>query len=141
MANYRISYRPLLGWGMNGFGTAYSYVRPGIKITKVIRLGDFSFDYQEENGQIKTAQLPTTKAHNLILDTILSVGLLGMASYLTLLGWCLWQVIKSPYRGIEAVFIAYLAFTFTWFECAQFTHLAWWSLSICGMSRVPKIIP
>ncbi|MBW4429564.1 MAG: O-antigen ligase family protein [Nostoc desertorum CM1-VF14] len=141
MANYRISLRPLLGWGMDGFGTAYSHVRPGIKITKVIRLGDFSFDYQDENGQIKTAQLPTTKAHNLILDTSLSVGLLGLASYLALLGWCLWQVIKSPYRGIEAVFIAYLAFTFTWFECAQFTHLAWWSLSICGMSRVPKIAP
>jgi len=141
MANYRISLRPLLGWGMDGFGTAYSHVRPGIKITKVIRLGDFSFDYQDENGQIKTAQLPTTKAHNLILDTTLSVGLLGLASYLALLGWYLWQVIKSPYRGIEAVFIAYLAFTFTWFECAQFTHLAWWSLSICGMSRVPKIAP
>ncbi|MDF5737033.1 MULTISPECIES: O-antigen ligase family protein [unclassified Nostoc] len=139
LANYRISQRPLLGWGMDGFGTAYSYVRPGKKITKVIRLGDFSFDYQDENGEIKTAQLPTTKAHNLILDTILSVGLLGIASYLALLGWCLWQVIKSPYRGIEAVFIAYLAFTFTWFECAQFTHLAWWSLSISGMSRVPKI--
>ncbi|NEU83793.1 O-antigen ligase family protein [Nostoc sp. UIC10630] len=141
MANYRITLRPLLGWGMDGFGTAYSHVRPGIKITKVIRLGDFSFDYQDENGQIKTAQLPTTKAHNLILDTSLSVGLLGLASYLALLGWCLWQVIKSPYRGIEAVFIAYLVFTFTWFECAQFTHLAWWSLSICGMSRVPKIAP
>ncbi|MEH1854610.1 MAG: O-antigen ligase family protein [Nostoc sp.] len=141
MANYRISQRPLLGWGMDGFGTAYSYVRPGKKITKVIRLGDFSFDYQDENGQIKTAQLPTTKAHNIILDTSLSVGLLGMASYLALLGWCLWQVIKSPYRGIEAVFIAYLTFTFTWFECAQFTHLAWWSLSISGISRVPKIIP
>ncbi|WP_292707605.1 MULTISPECIES: O-antigen ligase family protein [unclassified Nostoc] len=139
MANYRISLRPLLGWGMDGFGTAYSHVRPGIKITKVIRLGDFSFDYQDENGQIKTAQLPTTKAHNLILDTTLSVGLLGMASYLVLLGWCLWQVIKSPYRGIEAVFIAYLVFTFTWFECAQFTHLAWWSLSISRISRVPKI--
>ncbi|MEH2409236.1 MAG: O-antigen ligase family protein [Nostoc sp.] len=135
LANYRISQRPLLGWGMDGFGTAYSYVRPGKKITKVIRLGDFSFDYQDENGQIKTAQLPTTKAHNLILDTTLSVGLLGMASYLILLGWCLWQVIKSPYRGLEAVFIAYLAFTFTWFECAQFTHLAWWSLSFFGVSH------
>ncbi|MEH2253848.1 O-antigen ligase family protein [Nostoc sp.] len=102
MANYRISLRPLLGWGMDGFGTAYCYMRPGKKITKVIRLGDFSFDYQDESGEIKTAQLPTTKAHNLILDTTLSVGLLGMASYLALLGWCLWQVIKSPYRGIEA---------------------------------------
>ncbi len=58
-----------------------------------------------------------------------------MTSYLVLLGWCLWQVIKSPYRGIEAVFIAYLTFTFTWFESAQFTHLAWWSLSFFGVSH------
>jgi O-antigen ligase len=141
IANRGISQRPLLGWGMNGFGPAYPYIRYGRTIAKVIRLDDFSFAYQDKNGQIQTAQLPTTKAHNLILDTTLSVGLLGIASYLTLLGWCLWQVIKSPYRGIEAVFIAYLAFTFTWFECAQFTHLAWWSLSIYGMSRVPKITP
>ncbi|MDZ8104692.1 MAG: O-antigen ligase family protein [Nostoc sp. DedQUE12a] len=140
IANRGISQRPLLGWGMNGFGPAYPYIRYGRTIAKVIRLDDFSFAYQDKKGQIQTAQLPTTKAHNLILDTTLSVGLLGMASYLTLLGWCLWQVIKSPYRGIEAVFIAYLAFTFTWFECAQFTHLAWWSLSIYGMSRAPKII-
>ncbi len=141
IASYRISLRPLLGWGMNGFGTAYSSVRPGRKITKVIHLGDFSFDYQDENGLIKTAQLPSAKAHNLILDTVISVGFLGLASYLTLLAWCLWQIIQSPYRGIEAVFIAYLVFTFTWFECAQFTHLAWWSLSIFGaISPVSKII-
>ncbi|MEA5550835.1 hypothetical protein VB713_07580 [Anabaena cylindrica UHCC 0172] len=37
-----------------------------------------------------------------------------------------------PYRGIEAVVIVYLAFTLTWFECAQFTHLAWWALSCNG---------
>ncbi|WP_226889191.1 O-antigen ligase family protein [Nostoc sp. MG11] len=141
MANYGISQRPLLGWGINGFGAAYPNVRHSRTIAKVTRLGDFSFDYQDKNGQMQTRQLPTTKAHNLILDTTLSVGLLGMTSYLTLLALCLWHVFNSPYRGIEAVFIAYLVFTFTWFECAQFTHLAWWSLSICGMSRVPKITP
>ena len=30
--------------------------------------------------------------------------------------------------------IAYLAFTFTWFECAQFTHLAWWALCLTQIS-------
>ncbi|WP_223278225.1 O-antigen ligase family protein [Nostoc sp. 'Peltigera membranacea cyanobiont' 232] len=135
MANRGTSQRPLLGWGMNGFGAVYPYMRYGRTIAKVIRLGDFSFDYQDKNGQIQTAQLPTTKAHNLILDTTLSVGFLGMASYLGLLILCLWQVIKSPCQGIEAIAIAYLAFTFTWFECAQYTHLAWWSLSFFGVSH------
>ncbi|WP_339378960.1 hypothetical protein [Fischerella muscicola] len=60
---------------------------------------------------------------------------MGLVSYLALLGLCLWLVIKSPYRGIEAVVVAYFVFTFTWFECAQFTHLAWWSLSFFGISH------
>jgi hypothetical protein len=66
----------------------------------------------------------------------LSVGLVGLIPYLTLLGLCLLQVINSPYRGIETVAIAYLAYTFTWFECAQFTHVVWWAFSFLGMYNV-----
>jgi hypothetical protein len=47
----------------------------------------------------------------------------------------LYLVNKSPVRTIEAVPLAYLAFTLTWFECAQFTHLAWWALSLWGVSN------
>lgn len=128
-----ISMRPLLGWGMNGFGTVYPYIHHGKATDKVLRLDNFSFDYQDKNGQVKRKQLPTVKAHNLIFDTTLSVGILGLISYLTLITFCLCMVIKSPYRGIEAVFIVYLAFTFTWFECAQFTHIAWWVLSLSAI--------
>jgi O-antigen ligase len=99
----------------------------------VVRLGDFSFDYFDKDLQLKTKPLKTAKAHNLILDTILSTGILGMLSYFTLLGYYLARPIKSPARGAEAVAILYLAFTFTWFECAQFSHLAWWSLSLWGV--------
>jgi len=95
--------------------------------------------YKHKNGQLLTAPLPSVKAHNLILDTALSVGFLGLLSYLTLLVFCIWQMIKSPLQGIEAVVIAYLVFTFTWFECAQFTHLAWWSLSFWGMNSKKEI--
>jgi O-antigen ligase len=131
-----ISKRPLLGWGMNGFGSAYPHVinSKSVKWVKITRLGDFTFDYQGFDGQRGRQTLPTVKAHNLILDTILSVGVLGLVSYLSLLGLCLWLVIKSPCRGIEAVVVAYIVFTFTWFECAQYTHLAWWSLSLFSMS-------
>lgn len=129
VSNRGISKHPLLGWGMNGFGIAYPHVINS-KWVKITRLGEFSFDYQRFDGEFGTQALPTVKAHNLILDTTLSLGVLGMLSYLTLLGFFLWQVIKSPYHGIEAVVVAYLVFTFTWFECAQFTHLAWWSLTL-----------
>jgi O-antigen ligase len=130
-----ISQRPLLGWGFDGFGTAYPYVRDPNWMPAVVRLGDFSFDYFDKDRQLKTKPLKTAKAHNLILDTTLSTGILGMLSYFTLLGYYIERSIKSPDRGAEAVAIVYLAFTFTWFECAQFTHLAWWSLSLRGVSN------
>ncbi len=136
-----ISMRPLLGWGMNGFGTVYPYIHHGEPVKEVIRLGDFSYDYENKNGLRRRKQLPTVKAHNLIFDTTLSVGILGLISYLTLFAFCLWQVIKSPYRGIEAVLIVYLAFTFTWFECAQFTHIAWWVLSLSAHEGYQKTLP
>ncbi len=142
VSNRGILLRPLLGWGMDGFGTAYPEVQYRQKLVKVLRLGDFSFDYQDKNGKLQTAQLPTVKAYNLIFDTILSVGLLGMLPYVGLFAFCMWYVIKSPYRGIEAVAVAYLAFTLTWFESAQFSHLVWWSLSFTGISQTRgQIIP
>ncbi|AFY41642.1 O-antigen ligase [Nostoc sp. PCC 7107] len=136
-----ISQRPLLGWGMNGFGTAYPHIINSHWL-KITRLGEFTFDYQNSDGQRKTQALITVKAHNLILDTILSVGVLGLVVYLVLLGFCLWLVIKSPYQGIETVAVAYIVFTFTWFECAQFTYIVWWALSFFGISSVcEKITP
>jgi len=131
-----INQRPLLGWGMNGFAIAYPHV-VNSQWAKITRLDDFSFEFQRQDGHIDTLALPTAKAHNLILDTTLSIGMLGMLSYLTLLGFCLYLLLQSPYRGIEAVVIAYVAFSFTWFDCAQYTHLVWWSLSFCGVNRKP----
>lgn len=130
-----ISLHPLLGWGFDGFGTAYPYVAKPNWTPTVIHLGEFSFNFIAKDGQVRMGVLPTVKAHNLILDTTLSMGVLGLLSYLTLLGFCFYQVTQSPCQGIEAIAIAYFAFTFTWFERAQFTHLAWWALSLWGVSN------
>lgn len=130
-----ISQHPLLGWGMNGFGSAYPYVLNPEKPLKVVRLGDFSLDYVNEKGKLRTIPLPTAKAHNLVLDTTLSVGILGLLSYSALIIFAIKQTIQSSYRGIEAIAICYLIFTFTWFECAQFTHIFWWALSLWGNSN------
>lgn len=129
LAKRGIIQRPILGWGFDGFGTAYaSTLNPNIK---VVRLGDFNLDYLNKQGKLRTLPLPTAKAHNLILDVTLSVGILGMISYfaLVLFGW---QQVGRLYPGIEVVGICYLVFTLTWFECAQFSHLFWWSLSLWG---------
>ena len=103
----RIKMRPL-GWGFDGFETSYPHL---------------------PDGTIKTLPITATKAHNLLIDTTLSVGIIGLAVYLALISFCLWCVLKSPHRDIGAVAIAYLIFTFTWYECAQYTHIFWWSLS------------
>ncbi|MBW4648357.1 MAG: O-antigen ligase family protein [Kastovskya adunca ATA6-11-RM4] len=130
-----ISSRPLLGWGFDGFGTAYPYVLNPKRSLNVVSLGNFSFDYVGKDGRLYALPIPTVKAHNLILDATVSAGVLGMLTYLTLLGLCVWGVINSPFRGMEAVAVVYLVFTLTWFECAQFTHLAWWALSFWGVSK------
>ena len=129
-----INKRPLLGWGFDGFGIAYPYITNLEGTPTVIRLGHFSFDYLDGNGELHTKRLPTYKAHNLILDTTLSTGILGLLTYLGLLGLSLYRVITSPYRGIEAVAVGYFVFTFTWFECAQFSHLVWWGLSLTNIA-------
>lgn len=110
----RIKMRPLLGWGFDGFEIAYPYTSRGIRMEPS----------------------PTSKGHNLVLDTVLSVGIIGTVVYLVLIGFCLYLVQKSSMAGMLAVAIAYLTYTFTWYECAQFTHIFWWSLSLFDYENI-----
>ncbi|WP_226583978.1 alpha/beta hydrolase [Microseira wollei] len=41
-----------------------------------------------------------------------------------------WIKAYSSLRGMEALVVADIVFTLTWFECAQFSHIAWWVLSL-----------
>ncbi len=129
IATRGIARRPVFGWGFDGFGIAYPYVRNSNQTPNVVRLGNASYDVIGKKGKLRTRTLITYKAHNLILDTTLSVGFLGTLSYAALWGYYIFLSLTSPSRRMLAVAIAYLTFTLTWFECAQFTHLAWWSLS------------
>ncbi|AFY51359.1 lipid A core-O-antigen ligase-like enyme (plasmid) [Nostoc sp. PCC 7524] len=115
----RIKQRPLFGWGFDGFEIAYPF---------------------QPDGKIKTTQALTSKAHNLILDTAVSVGIIGTVVYLILIGFCLYLVSKSSMVGMVGVAIAYLTYTFTWYECAQFTHIFWWSLSFFDYEKVIRSI-
>jgi len=123
---------PLFGWGFDGFGIAYPYIRNPKKTPIVVNLDEFTYDYITINGQVRTREIPTYKAHNLILDTTLSIGILGLISYAFLWGYYIYLAIKSFFHGMEAIAIAYLVFALTWFECAQYAHIPWWTLSIGG---------
>jgi hypothetical protein len=139
--------RPLWGWGFNGFGIAHLFVADWVNelssylpshslISQILSLNEFTFEYLGIDQVLYVGEVLSHKAHNLVLDTTLSVGIIGFICYCFLLGFCLWKLLKSPYWGCSSLVIAYLIFTITWFESAQFTHLPWWSLSL-GFTSVP----
>ena len=125
-----IKKRPFFGWGFDGFGIAYPYIRNPKKTPIVVSLDEFTYDYITINEQVSTREIPTYKAHNLILDTTLSIGILGLISYAFLWGYYIYLAIESSFRGMEAIAIAYLIFSLTWFDSAQYAHIPWWTLSI-----------
>lgn len=144
--------RPLLGWGFNGYGLAWPYVvdfdeaykvnlaRKDGEVVEMAQLqgtDHYYFRYIGEDGFAYRGRVLTNKAHNLFLDTAVSVGLLGLALYLLLLGVFLAATVRGAGWGLEAVLVVYLVYSLTWFESAQFSHLAWWALSV-GLAWQPS---
>ena len=139
--------RPFFGWGFNGFGISQlftadwtdahlKYLDNGIAIARVTGLDDFTFDYLGVDGVSHIGMLITNKAHNYFLDTLVSVGIFGLIAYtLAIAAPCL-LARKTRLHGIEAIVLAYFIYTLTWYETAQFSHLAWWALSaVLGHSQ------
>ena len=79
-----IKKRPLFGWGFDGFGIAYPYIRNPQVTPIVVNLGEFTYDYINIKGEISTREIPTYKAHNWILDTTVLVGILGLQAGIAL---------------------------------------------------------
>lgn len=140
-----ITEKPLLGWGFDGLGIAFphigdwtgihkAYLIDNIPVGKVLRLGDFTFSYEGVDGSLHLGMLLTNKAHNLIIDSVLSIGMIGFISGLMLFGFFIWNTSKSILWGIEAVSIVYIIYTLFWFESAQYSHLFWWSLCFWNKS-------
>jgi O-antigen ligase len=129
-----IKKRPLFGWGFDGFGIAYPYIRNPQVTPIVVNLDEFTYDYINIKGEISTREISTYKAHNWILDTTLSVGIFGLLAAMALWGYYVCLALNYSLGGIEAVVIAYLIFTFTWFDCAQYAHIAWWTMSFAGVT-------
>lgn len=131
--------RPLFGWGFDGFGIAYPYIRNPQVTPIVVNLDEFTYDYINIKGEISTREISTYKAHNWILDTTLSVGILGLLAAMALWGYYVCLALNSSLGGIEAVVIAYLIFTFPWFDCAQYAHIAWWTMSCVAVKSASVI--
>ncbi len=155
--------RPLLGWGYDGFGLAFPYVndfekkfkqklapRKGPiaagepKVFEVDQLrgtDHYYFRYLSTDGKAHLGGVLSNKAHNLILDLWVSLGLGGLVTYLLLLGLFIGVTARGEGWGLEAVAVVYLVYTLTWFESAQFSHLTWWALSAgLAMQRLPQAV-
>jgi O-antigen ligase len=151
VASEGIRRRPAFGWGFDGFGiSAYQLVddifpldssvtdtmSPGSRLKR----NRFVSLVKDEEGEITTVYTTEAKAHNLLFDTILSVGILGFAAYVALLLFAFRTTARNPHLyGLEVVAVTYLVYTLTWFECAQFTHYAWWALATgVGMAHAKE---
>lgn len=128
-----IKKRPLFGWGFDGFGIAYPYIRNPQVTPIVVNLDEFTYDYINIEGEISTREIPTYKAHNWILDTTLSVGIFGLVAGIALWVYYVCLALNYSRGGIESVAIAYLIFTFSWFDGAQYAHIVWWMMSFAGV--------
>ena len=136
-----IAERPLFGWGFNGFGIAWPYVgnwrearnqmylSQEVPIAEVESVGHYSFSYLGTDEQLRQGRVRTNKAHNMVLDMGISLGLVGLLLYVALFGYVAFVGFKGRGWGLEAVAVVYLAYGLTWFESAQYSHLAWWALS------------
>ena len=141
--------RPIWGWGFNGFGIAHlfvgdwqgqlgSFIPEGTVVNKVTALYETTFDYVSADGELYSGVVFTHKAHNLVLDTLLSVGMIGFFCYSSLIVFYIWQLATSNLSSYLMTVVLYLLFTVTWYETAQFTHLFWWTLSFGLSQRTPS---
>ena len=132
-ALWAIRQRPLLGYGFDGFGTVWPSIvaRTDPAIEEVLEIGDHVYKYFD-GEQIREGHLEAfyDKAHNFILDWALAVGVAGFLIYLSLLLLLLYVTAQSSASPLEALTVAYLAFTLTWYDAAQFTYLGFWGLSV-----------
>lgn len=143
-----IAEKPFFGWGFDGLGIAFphigdwtsfhkEYLMDSSPVSKVLRVDDFTFSYEGADGSLRLGILLTNKAHNLIIDNALSIGMIGLIASFILFAFFIWNTSKSMLWGIEAVSIVYIIYTFFWFESAQYSHLFWWSVSFWNKSVDP----
>ncbi len=117
--------RPLLGWGLESFEFAFSkYYNPCLGTDRCG--GDVWYD----------------RAHNIIFDTLITSGIIGFLSYLTIFGGALWILWKQYYRkainfltaGIfSSILIAYFVQNLTVFDMVSSYMIFFLTLGFIGL--------
>ena len=144
--------RPFFGWGFDGFGVSWPYVADwakypnylgnGVPVEQILAPSNTGFRYLGTDGAEHQGGVYTNKAHNIFIDTALSIGLVGLTIYSAL--FLLFFVVsaRGSGGGLEAAAVVYFVFGLAWFESAQYSHLAWWALSAgLGLALAQRVVP
>lgn len=124
---------PIFGWGFNGYSMIDAVricdEKTDLDQFSVIRLGDYHVYCKGGDGRVVRRPTGMTKAHNLVLDNLISVGIFGSIAYAYLLYKSFWSLKEDTFH-MRALFIVYIVYTLTWYDCGQISHLVWWALSV-----------
>ncbi|NEZ54494.1 hypothetical protein DXZ20_02050 [Leptolyngbyaceae cyanobacterium CCMR0081] len=93
---------------------------------EVVYIGNSQAFCQDENTIYSSGHL-NTKAHNIFLDDLVSIGIVGLLTKIFLFRTHM-NFIKENFTS-QAITIVDLIYLLTWFDCAQCSHLAWWFMS------------
>ena len=132
MAQKDFRQRPNFGWGFGGY-SIIDAIRLCPNQTELVKLGNYYAYCRDENRQIVRKPVGMTKAHNLVLDSLISLGLFGTAAYAYLLYVSVNSLQKTAFY-IRAIFIVYIVYALTWYDCGQISHLLWWAVSLHSVS-------
>ncbi|MEM9807978.1 MAG: O-antigen ligase family protein [Cyanobacteria bacterium P01_D01_bin.56] len=123
-----IPIRPLYGWGFNGLAIA-----DAVKVCaphRAVALIEYQAVCSNEE-QIYEDNYVNAKAHNIIVDDLISTGAVGLLAKCILL-----TIYASIYRrsiNSQAAILTYVTFLMLWFDHVQLTHLAWWLVTVADI--------
>jgi len=121
--------RPLLGWGSDGFGIMLAH-RESLRHGETLRsMGDNYFYTLDEEGQVHARPIATNKAHNVVLDILVSYGVVGLVAYGAVILTTLQLVRRSKSWPVLGILIAYGLYLVTWYDAVGHLHMVWWAAS------------
>lgn len=119
--------RPWIGWGLNGYSIADA-TKLCPEGAEPVYLSDYYVVCQDRLSQIIEVPTEAIKAHNLLLDWIVSIGGSGIISYIFLIKVSIPSGEKIQGFAL-GILVCYQVYGLTWFDCAQISHLGWWGLT------------
>ena len=108
-----IKRQPLTGYGFPGYAQSFMFNKHPHASYRAY-LGNREYSIINRENKFITRKIPRTKAHNIIIDRWLDVGVMGMIVYLILL-----------LKGKNSKLNFYILWLMLWYTSGQYDHLYW----------------